>query len=139
MNYKRILVTGGAGFIGTNFIYYLFEQKDFEGICINVDSLTYAGNIHNLDAINNEYGGSRYFFEHCDICNFEKLEQVFKNYNPDCVVHFAAESHVDRSIHGPKAFIYTINRSIKTTHTALVNEAPSAAGLIGTFVLGSII
>lgn len=105
--YKCILVTGGCGFIGSNFIHYLFRKTDFEGIVINADKLTYAGNPANLAGIDNEFGGSKYFFEKVDICNFDLCEQLFKKYPIDCVVHFAAESHVDRSIYGPKDFIYT--------------------------------
>lgn len=102
-----ILVTGGAGFIGSNFIRYVFEKTDFQGIIINVDALTYAGNLENLADIHNAYNNSRYFFVKDDICNFEALKQVFATYNPSVVVHFAAESHVDRSIVGPKDFINT--------------------------------
>lgn len=102
-----ILVTGGAGFIGSNFIRYVFEKTDFKGIIINVDALTYAGNLENLADIHNAYSNSRYFFVKDDICNFEALNQVFATYNPSVVVHFAAESHVDRSIVGPKDFITT--------------------------------
>ena len=101
---KNILVTGGAGFIGSNFIHYLFEDNNFDGKIINVDKLTYAGNLENLKGV---YGGKRYFFEKADICDFEKVKEIFKKYNVDTVVNFAAESHVDRSIFGPKDFIQT--------------------------------
>ncbi len=105
--YQCILVTGGAGFIGSNFIRFLFEKVNYKGKVINVDSLTYAGNLENVADIADEYGGSQYFFEKVDICNYQAVDAVFGNYRPDCVIHFAAESHVDRSIHGPKDFIYT--------------------------------
>lgn len=105
--YKSILVTGGCGFIGTNFIRYLFEKVKYEGIVINLDKLTYAGNPQNLVDIEKRFGTTQYFFEKVDICNFDALDAIFSNYRPDCVVHFAAESHVDRSIHGPKDFVYT--------------------------------
>ena len=102
---KNILVTGGAGFIGSNFIRYLLKQNsDFSGSIVNLDALTYAGNPMNLADINND---GRYFFEHGDICDRLFTEAIFKKYDIDTVAHFAAESHVDRSIHGPEAFIKT--------------------------------
>ena len=104
---KNVLVTGGAGFIGSNFIHYLFEHSSFRGSVIAVDSLTYAGNLENLVEIDRTYGGTRYFFEKADICDGEKMEQVFEKYHVDAVIHFAAESHVDRSIYGPAEFIRT--------------------------------
>ena len=107
MNFKNIIVTGGSGFIGSNFIQYLFKQNAFSGNIINVDKLTYAGNPENLIAIEKEYGKNRYFFEKTDICDYDDLNKIFQKYQPDCIIHFAAESHVDRSIHGPKDFIYT--------------------------------
>ncbi len=102
-----MMVTGGAGFIGSNFIHYLFEKTDFDGVVVNVDKLTYAGNLENLVDIDKEYGGKRYFFEKCDIQSYENIEKIWKKYNIDTVIHFAAESHVDRSIYGPKDFVYT--------------------------------
>ena len=107
MNFRNILVTGGAGFIGTNFIKYLFNIEDFTGNIINLDKLTYAGNPKNLLEIEEKYVDRRYFFEKIDITDFKKLETVFNKYEIDCVVHFAAESHVDRSIDSPSEFIYT--------------------------------
>jgi len=107
----NILVTGGAGFIGVNFIRFLFceteKKPDFKGRIINLDSLTYAGNAESLREINEKFGGSRYFFEHGDICDRAFVESLFNKYGIDTVVHFAAESHVDRSILGPEAFIKT--------------------------------
>ena len=103
----NILVTGGAGFIGSNFIRYVFEQTDFKGMIINFDKLTYAGNPKNLTDISEKFGGKNYFFEKGDICDFKTVESIFKKYDVDTVVHFAAESHVDRSIFGPKDFIET--------------------------------
>ncbi|MDR2095995.1 MAG: dTDP-glucose 4,6-dehydratase [Treponema sp.] len=104
----NILVTGGAGFIGCNFIHTLLEKKsDFSGRIINLDALTYAGNPANLKDIEDRFGGSRYFFERGDICDRSFVESLFKRYDIDTVVHFAAESHVDRSILGPEAFIKT--------------------------------
>ncbi|MCP4157388.1 MAG: dTDP-glucose 4,6-dehydratase [bacterium] len=109
-NPKNLLVTGGAGFIGSNFINYLFNDTDFQGKIINVDKLTYAGNPESLEEIDTTYGGKgqkRYFFHQADICDYNKIEEIFVTYEIDCIVHFAAESHVDRSIHGPKDFIET--------------------------------
>ncbi len=102
-----IMVTGGAGFIGSNFIRYVLEKTDFKGKIVNVDKLTYAGNPENLSDIAQKYSSTRYFFEQTDICDKEKIAELFKKYNIDTVVHFAAESHVDRSILGPKDFIET--------------------------------
>lgn len=103
----NVLVTGGAGFIGANFIHYIFNNTDFTGKLINVDKLTYAGNLENLTDISAKYNQDRYFFHQADICNYAEMEKLFQQYNPQVVVHFAAESHVDRSIHGPKEFIDT--------------------------------
>ncbi len=102
--FNNILVTGGCGFIGSNFIRHLFRKKDFSGNIINVDNLSYAGNPNNLIDIRKNYR-DRYFFEHVNIFNYQALEEVFEKYNIDVIVHFAAESHVDRSIDGPREFI----------------------------------
>ncbi|MDR1930623.1 MAG: GDP-mannose 4,6-dehydratase, partial [Treponema sp.] len=110
---KNLLVTGGAGFIGCNFIRYLFSQgAGFSGRIINLDALTYAGNRMSLDEIESRFGpgntgGGRYFFEHGDICDRHLVETIFQKYHIDTVVHFAAESHVDRSILEPETFIKT--------------------------------
>ncbi|MDR2940966.1 MAG: dTDP-glucose 4,6-dehydratase [Treponema sp.] len=107
----NILVTGGAGFIGCNFIRYLLEKAEgFSGRIINLDALTYAGNKMSLEDIEAKYGATiakRYFFEHGDICDRRLVESLFVKYEIDTVVHFAAESHVDRSILGPEAFVKT--------------------------------
>ena len=104
---KNILVTGGAGFIGSNFIHFIFNQTKFNGRILNVDKLTYAGNLENLKKIDSKLKGERYFFEKADICNFERMKNIFSEYDIDTVLNFAAESHVDRSIFGPKDFIQT--------------------------------
>ena len=104
---SNILVTGGAGFIGVNFIRYMFNGVKFDGNIINLDKLTYAGNPFSLKDIDDSFGGKNYFFEKGDICDPDTVNNIFKKYNIDTVIHFAAESHVDRSIHGPGDFIQT--------------------------------
>ena len=111
----NIIVTGGAGFIGSNFIHYLFENSDFSGKFINIDKLTYAGNLENLKHIEQEYS-QNYKFIHGDICNLKLVNSIFKEYNPLYVINFAAESHVDRSILKPLRFIQT---NIEGTFTLL--------------------
>jgi dTDP-glucose 4,6-dehydratase len=113
---SSILVTGGSGFIGSNFIHWLLRQDDFSGKVINLDALTYAGNAESLADIDVAFGGSRYFFVKGDICDRVLVEKVFADYGIDTVVHFAAESHVDRSILGPEAFIKT---NVVGTYTLL--------------------
>lgn len=104
---KRVIVTGGSGFIGANFIHLLFEDPSFEGIVVNIDKLTYAGNPENHLQIEQQHGGKRYFFEQTDICDRAKIQEIFAKYKPDTVVNFAAESHVDRSIDNPMEFVQT--------------------------------
>ena len=103
---KNILVTGGSGFIGTNFIRYLFTESGFSGRVVNVDNLTYAGNPENLRDIEKEFPGE-YVFVKADICDPEAMSDIFEKYRIDTICHFAAESHVDRSIVRPGAFIDT--------------------------------
>ncbi len=98
----KILVTGGAGFIGSAVIRHIIENTSDE--VVNLDKLTYAGNLESLQSISDN---PRYVFEQVDICNREELERVFSKYKPDVVMHLAAESHVDRSIDGPSEFIQT--------------------------------
>ena len=104
---KSIIVTGGAGFIGSNFIHYVFEKTNFQGVIVNLDKLTYAGNLENLLDIDEKYGKTRYFFEKADISDYNTIYAIFEKYKVDIVVNFAAESHVNRSITGPKEFIET--------------------------------
>ena len=103
---KNMLVTGGCGFIGANFIRYLLEESDFEGRVVNVDALTYAGNPENLAGIESAFP-ERYVFIKGDICDRQAMAKVFDDHEIDTICHFAAESHVDRSIVGPDAFIQT--------------------------------
>ncbi|MGM0452988.1 MAG: dTDP-glucose 4,6-dehydratase [Thermodesulfobacteriota bacterium] len=103
---ENLLVTGGSGFIGTNFIRYLLYDAAFSGRIINVDKLTYAGNPENLTDLAADFG-DRYVFVCADICDKTAMAEVFDTYEIDAVCHFAAESHVDRSIAEPDAFIRT--------------------------------
>ncbi|MGG7213222.1 dTDP-glucose 4,6-dehydratase [Clostridium nigeriense] len=100
---KIYLVTGGAGFIGSNFVLYMLKKyKDIK--IINLDKLTYAGNLENLKGIEND---ERHIFVQGDICDAKLVSSLFEKYEIDYVVHFAAESHVDRSIREPEVFVKT--------------------------------
>jgi dTDP-glucose 4,6-dehydratase len=98
----KILITGGAGFIGSAVIRHLIGRTDAS--VLNLDALTYAGNLSTLESI---AGDPRYRFEHGNICDAELVNRIFDEYQPDAVMHLAAESHVDRSIDGPAEFITT--------------------------------
>ena len=100
---KTYLVTGGAGFIGSNFVLYMLNKYD-DVMIINVDKLTYAGNLENLKSVENN---PRYKFYQADICDREAITEIFANHDIDYVVNFAAESHVDRSIANPEIFVET--------------------------------
>jgi len=101
-NIKTILATGGAGFIGSAVIRHIINDTPFT--VINVDKLTYAGNLKSLNSISNN---SRYRFEQVDICDAKEIARVLNQYQPDIIMHLAAESHVDRSIDEPGKFIQT--------------------------------
>ncbi|WP_104041593.1 dTDP-glucose 4,6-dehydratase [Vibrio hyugaensis] len=107
----KILVTGGAGFIGSAVVRHIINHT--QDSVINLDKLTYAGNLESLSEVS---GHARYAFEQVDICDRAALERVFSEHQPDAVMHLAAESHVDRSIDGPAAFIET---NIVGTYTLL--------------------
>lgn len=108
----KILVTGGAGFIGSAVVRHIINNT--QDSVVNVDKLTYAGNLESLAEISDS---ERYSFEHADICDAEAMARIFAQHQPDAVMHLAAESHVDRSITGPAAFIET--------------------NIVGTYVLGN--
>ncbi len=120
----RLLVTGGAGFIGSAFVR-LALREDWAARLVNLDKLTYAGNLENLTSIEKD---SRYRFVQGDICDADAVGRLLEEEAPDAIVHFAAESHVDRSILGPAAFVET---NVRGTFTLL--EAARARG-IGRFL-----
>jgi dTDP-glucose 4,6-dehydratase len=102
MNSKKLLITGGAGFIGSAVIRHIINNTKHS--VVNVDKLTYAGNLESLESIKKD---ARYAFEQADICDADEIKRIFNKYQPDVVMHLAAESHVDRSIDGPGEFIQT--------------------------------
>lgn len=107
----KILVTGGAGFIGSAVVRHIIHRTDDS--VVNADKLTYAGNLESLQSVDQN---SRYIFERVDICDRVEIDRVFREHQPDAVMHLAAESHVDRSISGPSEFIQT---NIIGTYTLL--------------------
>jgi dTDP-glucose 4,6-dehydratase len=107
----KLLITGGAGFIGSALIRHIIQNTDDS--VVNLDKLTYAGNLESLDQVSDS---KRYSFEQVDICNSSEVDRVLAQYQPDAIMHLAAESHVDRSIDGPAEFIET---NIVGTYTLL--------------------
>jgi dTDP-glucose 4,6-dehydratase len=102
----KILVTGGCGFIGSNFIRHILQRRE-HAVIINLDKLTYAGNPANLTDVVRDYAPDRYRFVKGDISDWEAVQEIFSQDDIDWVVNFAAESHVDRSIEGPEEFLHT--------------------------------
>jgi dTDP-glucose 4,6-dehydratase len=121
--HDRILVTGGAGFIGSNFILQRMQERFFS--IVNLDKLTYAGNLRNLESIS---GDRKYAFVHGDIADRELVSQILSEHRPRAIVHFAAESHVDRSIRGPEDFIRT---NVNGTFALLEEARAYWSGLSG--------
>jgi dTDP-glucose 4,6-dehydratase len=107
----KLIVTGGAGFIGSAVIRHLINNTDYE--VLNLDKLTYAGNLDSLTSIEHN---PHYHFSHADICDAEAVNRIFNEFQPDAIMHLAAESHVDRSIDGPAEFMHT---NIIGTYTLL--------------------
>ena len=125
---KKILVTGGAGFIGSAVVRHIIDNT--QDCVVNLDKLTYAGNLESLESVENN---PRYAFEKVDICDVKELSRVFEHYKPDAVMHLAAESHVDRSIDGPAAFIetnivgtYTLLEAVRAYWNSLNDEKKAA-------------
>jgi len=125
---KRILVTGGLGFIGSNFIRILLQQTDCHPV-INLDKQTYAGNPENLSEFESD---PRYIFCKGDICDADLISRLFSEHQPDAIINFAAESHVDRSIDGPEPFVQTnvvgalrLLESFKSYHNSVSDERKS--------------
>jgi dTDP-glucose 4,6-dehydratase len=116
MNNKTLLITGGAGFIGSALIRHLINSTDYR--VINLDKLTYAGNLESLETVSDS---ARYAFEQVDICDVVEVQRVFRQHQPSAIMHLAAESHVERSIDGPAAFIET-----NVTGTCVLLEAARA-------------
>ncbi len=119
----KILVTGGAGFIGSAVIRHIISNTSDS--VVNVDKLTYAGNLESLAQVSHD---PRYIFEHVDICDRAEIERVLQAHQPDAIMHLAAESHVDRSISGPSEFIQT---NIIGTYTLLEAARHYWTGLEG--------
>lgn len=128
MAVKTILVTGGAGFIGSAVVRHIIQDTPYH--VVNLDKLTYAGNLESLNSVSDS---PRYQFEQADICDRSAMERIFAQYRPDVVMHLAAESHVDRSIDGPAAFIetniigtYTLLEAARNYWNALESQAKAA-------------
>jgi dTDP-glucose 4,6-dehydratase len=129
---SRVLVTGGAGFIGSNFIRWLLAHHPDVQV-INLDALTYAGNLESLEDVAGAYGPKgdrRYSFIHGDIRDLELVRETLRGKAPDCVIHMAAESHVDRSIMGPSVFVDTNIRGTLTLLEACRGELSAGRGTL---------
>jgi dTDP-glucose 4,6-dehydratase len=125
---KTVFVTGGAGFIGSALIRLLIAESDWR--IVNIDKLTYAGNLESLSSAGRD---ARHIFSHSDICDRQAMDALFAQYRPDGIIHLAAESHVDRSIHGPGDFIqtnvvgtYTLLEAARAYWSTLAEPARSA-------------
>lgn len=110
---RRLLITGGAGFIGSNFVHHWLKEHEGDRVVV-LDALTYAGNLRNLESVQQH---SEFRFVHGDITDSALAEKLLREERIDTIVHFAAESHVDRSIHGPDAFVQT---NVIGTHSLLM-------------------
>jgi dTDP-glucose 4,6-dehydratase len=131
----KLLVTGGAGFIGSSFVRMALKQKWAEQV-VNLDKLTYAGNLENLQPVEDHPG---YSFVQADICDSETIDKLFAKEAPDAVIHFAAESHVDRSIHSPAPVILTnFNGTFSLLEAARKNKIARFVHVSTDEVYGSI-
>ena len=131
----KLLVTGGAGFIGSCFVRMVLSETLADQL-VNVDKLTYAGNLENLLPV---AGHSGYRFEHADICDEVRMRELCEDEKPDAIVHFAAESHVDRSIHSPAASIQTnLNGTFSLLEAARCTKVPRFLHISTDEVYGSI-
>lgn len=128
----KLLVTGGAGFIGSAVVRHII--KNTANSVVNIDKLTYAGNLNSVADVAQD---SRYVFEQADICNAEAMAILFAKHQPDAVMHLAAESHVDRSIDGPAAFIETNIIGTYTLLEAVRNYWKALSDLVSRFSLRS--
>ena len=120
---KKIIVTGGAGFIGSALVRMIINNTEHD--VLNIDKLTYAGHLESLKFVSDS---DRYHFEQVDICDTEEIKRIFNEFRPDAIMHLAAESHVDRSIDGSAEFIKT---NINGTHTLLEEAKQYWQGLEG--------